>query len=321
MAEASSSSSQGSNPERRGRNGRRWCFTSFAGLGSSWESIEFLVAEHAENVRFAIWQIEKCPSTGRDHIQGYVRFATPCGFNAVKRLIKDPAAHVEFAKGSEQANIDYCSKSATHQHGPWQIGTPLQEGQGQGARTDLKAMIDRVKEGASDRQIATEFDTGFARYYRNIRAFREAVAEPPRRQPWKTLVLWGPTGIGKSYSCWEYAPQDLHSVSQPGRWWDGYVNQRVILLDDFSDTWGLSAQMLFRVLDPYPLRVEVKGGFVCAAWQFAIITTNLDPALWFSSQTQEVKDALMRRLDIHYCATRADLTQVMSTIPPLAPRP
>lgn len=46
--------------------------------------------------------------SGTPHIQGYVEFANPRSFNALKKII--PTAHIEKAKGSRKDNYIYCAK-------------------------------------------------------------------------------------------------------------------------------------------------------------------------------------------------------------------
>lgn len=51
---------------------------------------------------------EKCPTTGRFHLQGYIVFRTERTEFSVRRLI--PRAHIEFAKESPEVNTAYCRK-------------------------------------------------------------------------------------------------------------------------------------------------------------------------------------------------------------------
>ena len=44
-----------------------------------------------------------------------------------------------------------------------------------------------------------------------------------------------------------------------GKWWDGYSGQETVVLDDFKD-YAMPLVELQRLLDWYPLWVEVKGG-------------------------------------------------------------
>lgn len=49
---------------------------------------------------YLVGQREKCPETGREHIQGYVEFEHPQRMDAVKKAIGDAGAHLEVRKGT-----------------------------------------------------------------------------------------------------------------------------------------------------------------------------------------------------------------------------
>lgn len=53
--------------------------------------------------------LETCPSTGRKHVQAYVKFPKKQrGFARIKKYW--PNAHIEVAKGDSNSNLDYCTK-------------------------------------------------------------------------------------------------------------------------------------------------------------------------------------------------------------------
>lgn len=57
---------------------------------------------------YVIIGFEKCPSTGKQHGQGYVWFTKPVSFFTAKRFFTP--AHVEVANLSPNCNYDYCTK-------------------------------------------------------------------------------------------------------------------------------------------------------------------------------------------------------------------
>lgn len=60
--------------------------------------------------RYLIFGFEVCPTTGTEHIQGYVFHQNPVRFSAMKKWL--PTAHFEIAQGSPEQNRDYCSKES-----------------------------------------------------------------------------------------------------------------------------------------------------------------------------------------------------------------
>lgn len=92
------------------KKARHWCGTSYKYL-SFRKDIEDL-KEH--KFSYLVFQKEKCPTTGRDHIQFYVEFPNTVTMTAVKNAICDPAAHLETRKGDrEQVCCDSCTSACS----------------------------------------------------------------------------------------------------------------------------------------------------------------------------------------------------------------
>lgn len=111
-------------------------------------------------------------------------------------------------------------------------------------------------------------------------------------EPVETHVLWGDTGSGKTRAAYEFDP-DLWMVphSDGQLWFDGYVGQSTILIDDFYG-W-IKYGFLLRLLDGYKFDLQIKGGFTRKMWKTVIITSNKPPEEWYQ---QGVTPALRRRL-------------------------
>lgn len=86
-------------------------------------------------------------------------------------------------------------------------------------------------------------------------------------KPFKTIQtrgIWikGEPGIGKSHLLMENYHDQLYEKSQ-NKWFDGYCNERIILLDDFdhkgADCLG---HYLKRWADKWIVKGEVKGNTI-----------------------------------------------------------
>lgn len=53
---------------------------------------------------------------------------------------------------------------------------------------------------------------------------------------------------------------------------------------------------LLQVLDIYPLRLPIKGGFTLARWTRVILTSNIHPRDWYPNCQPESRRALLRRI-------------------------
>lgn len=82
-------------------------------------------------------------------------------------------------------------------------------------------------------------------------------------------------------------------------WWDGYRAEEVLLIDDYDGWIGWST--FLRVLDRYPLRINVKGGHGWARYTKVIITSNVPYVDWYPMQQDQAP--LARRIGFSMCTT------------------
>lgn len=246
-----------------------------------WTSFQIDLKVELKDARYCIWQKEKCPDTGRLHLQGYTEFKNAIRITGAKKWLGDQSAHFETRKGTREQAQEYCKKTESRVEGPWELGEWIK---GQGARSDLAEIKEMVKAGATDRDIAEEHPSSFIRYTRGIKALREAYLEEWSQQyrDIKVEILWGPAGSGKTrYAYDTYGIANVYKKTQPAKelWWDGYSGQDVLLIDDFYG-W-ISKNEMLAVMDIYPLQLPVKGSFTWAAWHTIIITSNSEPKTWY----------------------------------------
>jgi len=280
---------------QRAPTGRSWCFT--------WNNptTHVLFPDGLpQNIKYIVYQLEK-GEQGTTHLQGFIQFSATQRLSAIKKIEFKTAegatikpfegAHLEIAKGNAEQNKAYCTKSETRLEGPWELGTiPTQ-----GDRTDLKAAAMELMASGDIRKI----DPAVFLKYASGCLKLAALAPPPRRNNLKVISIIGKTGIGKSWSVHDLYP-DVYVVNMgnSGLWWDGYTDQKVVLFEEFKGQ--VQLQKLLQILDPYPLRLEIKGGLVPARFTLVFITSNYQPSEWYHNE-QGLRDpemaALARRLD------------------------
>jgi len=133
-------------------------------------------------------------------------------------------------------------------------------------------------------QIAEEYFGDYLRYHRGLEKYQllNKVDKIPLWRQVKTVVLWGPTGAGKTRSAYAF-DQTLFKLSPPQSnslvWWDTYQGQSTLLIDDFYG-W-IRPHVMLELLDGYPMLNQVKGGHTAAAWTNVIITSNKEPKEWY----------------------------------------
>lgn len=262
---------------------------------------------------FVTWQVEQ-GSSGTRHLQGYlVTKENPKnrrGFTM--KWVKDTFGakpHFEARIGTHDQAVAYANKIDTRIAGPWTLGEfkSLEVHQKEvGARRvkstllDVKAAIDA---GATDRELyATHFGS-MLRYKGAFDNYRLAMVEDDRPQP-KVLVLWGPPGTGKSHTAKKICDNNggghwWRAGNGTNDWWDGYDPARhpVVVLDDFKG--GIRYTTLLRMLDKFPMQVEVKTSTKQFIPKIIVITSNSPPNEWYfqsPADTNHDSSALLRRL-------------------------
>jgi hypothetical protein len=135
------------------------------------------------------------------------------------------------------------------------------------------------------------------RCYHQLRRIGSDYVQPVSMER-SAKVFWGRTGTGKSRLAWEEAGLEAYSKDPRTKWWDGYLGQANVVIDEFRGT--IDIAHLLRWLDRYPVRVENKGGSVSLSATRFWFTSNLDPRLWYPDVDSETVDALVRRIEIHH---------------------
>lgn len=273
---------------------RRWCFT--INNPTTEDEIE---SWNRDSVKLLLAQLEE-GEEGTQHLQGYVEMKAPCRLAAMKKL--NGRAHWEKAMGTRYQALLYCLKeesslgmrwwvyedSCSYFEEDWPISLKevmernslVNNGGKESTKSRLLDIQSKLSEGNSDaiNEVAdNEFDI-WVRYYR---AFEKYLCMKTAPRNWKTNVhvLQGPTGTGKSKWAMDEYPNAYWK--QRSNWWDGYVGQDTVVLDEFYG-W-LPFDLLLRLCDRYPLLVETKGGQTQFVAKTIVITTNMLPSNWYKS--------------------------------------
>ncbi len=221
--------------------------------------------------------------SGTPHLQGYIHFRDAKTLSSVKRLLGE-RAHLEPRRGSVRQAVDYCRKEGVcDERGECPLG--------QGSRTDLSNIRDRIREGANMRGLAEVSNS-----YQALRAGQLLLTflEQPRCSDSAPVVHWfyGLTGTGKSKAAFERWPK-AYRVSH-GVWWNGYDGHIEVTWDDFRPS-DVPFHRLLKLLDRYPVLVECKGGMRQLRAETICITSTEHPSEMFVDADDKV-DQLLRRI-------------------------
>lgn len=198
----------------------------------------------------------------------YRHFSTSKLFKTIKKQLGNEI-HIEIARGDDYQNKDYCTKTDKE---AWTWGVPIKQGQ----CTDLKRACKAIKEGKSMKYICENFDDIYVRYWRGLYKLKETLAPPPERDfPTEVYYYYGEPGVGKSRRAYSEAKATNESIyyKPRGDWWDGYEQQPNVIIDDFYG-W-IKYDELLKIMDRYPYRVPVKGGYQIFNSKRIWITSNI----------------------------------------------
>ena len=117
-------------------------------------------------MRYLIYQGEKCPQTSREHWQGYVELHRPLNMQQVKDLLGHQKCHLEPRRGSKAQARDYCRKLESRVIPPVEHGNTADENNTRRTKDqELEEIVRDVKRGHGPLDID---DILVAKHYKSI---------------------------------------------------------------------------------------------------------------------------------------------------------
>jgi hypothetical protein len=232
-------------------------------------------------------QLERGNGTGFLHWQLAVHFTKKTTLAGVKNVFGQET-HVEPTR-SEAAD-GYVWKEETRIEGT-QFELGERRTKGIKRRIDWDAAFESAKRGSFD-DVAGDLRFRYFHSMQRIHAYYAIGVGVVR----STVVYWGPTGTGKSRRAWDEAGILGYPKSPTSKFWDGYTDQKHVVIDEFRG--NIEISHMLRWLDRYPVLVEIKGSSVPLHAERIWITSNLHPNEWYPTVDNITREALIRRLEI-----------------------
>lgn len=255
---------------------------------------------HILNSSYFIVGLETCPSTGRQHYQGFAQFGKKF---TMKKIAKTMACHCEIPKGSVEDNINYCKKENNY----IEEGTVRGISKNNEKQARWRELIQLAKAGDTE-AIETKYPSAAIIHRKSLTSIRDEAIKADHHPERKCIWIWGKAGVGKSRWAHEnFNSTEIFTLSDTDGW-DLYTQERVALLDEVDDTIQVNWKRLLRWADRYPIRARRLYGTVALNYELLILTSMKDPSTIFSGNQW---DAISRRFiiveAIGYDANRQDL--------------
>lgn len=272
--------------ERRERN---WIFTIFENEEKEIDIDEIYDRMMKESVpKPCSWIVcgkEVCPTTKRRHLQGALYFKNGKTRRALQRWSGGGKHYCETMRSTAKKNKDYCSKE-----GDW-----FEEGEfpTQGKRNDILSVREALQDGANMRNIVLT-----TKNLQGIQYAQKYLTHCEKERDWKPKVIWywGKPESGKSLEA-RGLYKNAYYANDTNKWWDGYDAHKCVVIDDMRGDFCKFHEFL-RLIDRYPYRVEVKGGYRQMVARTMIITSCHEPMFQWMSHggIKEDMEQLMRRI-------------------------
>lgn len=264
-------------PSAQDEQSRHWSGTSFD-LGFDYSSIPGLQS--------GVYQRERCPKTGREHIQFYFEFSRRLRFSQVRKML--PGAHVERCRNIE-ASRKYASKEESRIAGPFLIGQDRKR----------KSTVDVLSQLKSSR--VTDVLDDNPHLWRSVQCMQRVsvVYLNLNKRSERTFLcyVYGDTGCGKTYMMHRFMSVSRVYWHNGSQWWDNYAQEPIVVVDEYHGQFD--HRLVLRLGDRTPMQVPIKGGFVEFNSFMVVFLSNLPPEqTLFLHHSDSVINAMKRRFSI-----------------------
>lgn len=230
--------------------------------------------------------------SGTPHLQGYVSFANQKTLSALKKY--SDRAHWEIARGTPKQASEYCEKDGdVFEKGKRPLS---QKEKGQVEKDRWRTAFDCVLEGMIE-DLDAKIKCTHLKHV-EYAVHRQRVSKRKLKTLDGDLIhewIVGVTGCGKSKAARSENPgayiKDPQSI-----WWDGYVDEDVVIIDDFDKFQVKQGGDMKRWMDRYPFQAQFKGGQQLIRPSKIVVTSQYHPSeIWDDEKTV---DAIMRRVKL-----------------------
>ena len=236
---------------------------------------------------------------GTRHLQGFVRFENDKTMSAVHKLKGWKRTALKVSEKPLSA-IDYCKKGS-QSHSEWEqhgVKGPTYGKDAdvfelgaykQGARSDLSAVYNKVKEGASVDDICWENPDVYIKCHKALERLEDIrLLKTFRTEMTEGIWIYGKTGTGKSDWAFEnFDCSQSYVYPYDNGWCDGYRQNHTLIIDEFRGQ--LTFAEILRMADKHPncsLRRRNKPPMPFTSKR-VIVTSSIPPCMVYCNLSKE----------------------------------
>lgn len=233
----------------------------------------------SEQIKYAICG-QEVGESGTPHLQAYIYYKNMNPLPSMttwERRLGCHRWHIEVARGSPRDSQVYCSKEGRFRE--WGI-LPV-------ANNDRhKECLECIKKGERPLDVLGDYPSLMPCYRIMKEISADAMLDRSLNERTELYWFYGKPGSGKSKYARGIDPD--YYPKPEGQWWTSdYVQQKVVLMDDWRPTKDFPLQELLRLADYGKMSVMVKGGYRKFRSKVIIITTPLSLESTFQQQHLE----------------------------------
>lgn len=236
---------------------------------------------------------ETCPTTGREHYQGFVCWKTARWTFACRKKYK---GYFKKMKGSLEQNDDYCSKQGELK----EFGRRPKQGE----RNDLTQIVNDIFNHKTNVEDIVQHTPILYHQYGRTLEKAEDIALRKCYRTEMTEGIWyvGKTGKGKSEKAYQdYDINQAFTYPYDNGWWDGYKQQHTVIFDEFRGQ--IPYNELLRIVDKHPnykCRRRNREPIPFNSKR-VIITSSLTPQEVYNNLDRNDNiDQLLRRFSVYH---------------------
>jgi len=277
---------------------RGWLLTVWDCSEERIEATKNLLAKDPK-VRFCLMGQEVSPTTGKDHLQGWIYFENAVTRGGLNRRLgfESGVCHSEAQRGTVEQCIAYCSKegSIVIEYGE----VPTIDNLKESAWDYILEMIDM---GHSNLEIMRRYPAEFARCRGAIDSMKmeSTLAQLNEWREVKVNYIWGKTGSGKTRGVLDSVEDrtDVYRITDYKHPFDSYRGQSIIMFEEFRSSISLEKMLIY--LDGYVCELPSRYNNKASAYDTVYIVTNIplqDQYCNVQNNHPESYAALLRRID------------------------